>query len=238
MPDTPHRSDLKAERVARTIMGWIADGDLAPGERLPGERQLAESLGVSRVSVRAALQKLKAQGLLTSVQGGGTRVAAATASLDDNLTTLARSRFENLRDLAEIRMALETWAARRAAERAEAEDVAEIKRLLDAMRADTTARDADKAENDARFHLAIGKAAGSAVYIHFLATIRDVLGQMLTFHRHELFGNPADDAAVLSHHQAIYTAIARHDPEGAASAMRAHLAWVLSHYEGQMDTSA
>jgi DNA-binding FadR family transcriptional regulator len=230
MPDTPHRSDLKAERVARTIMGWIADGELMPGERLPGERTLADSMDVSRVSVRAALQKLKAQGLLTAVQGGGTRVASATATLDEGLTTLTRARFENLRDLAEIRMALETWAARRAAERAGPEEIAEIKRCLEAMTGDPATRDEDKAEADARFHLAIGKAADSAVYIHFLATIRDVLSQMLTFHRHELFGDAADDATVLSHHRAIYHAIARNDPDAAASCMRAHLAWVLSHY--------
>jgi len=66
-----------SERVAQEIMSLIAAGTLTPGERLPGERQLAEMMNVSRVSVRTALQDLKSQGFIVSVQGGGTRVAAS-----------------------------------------------------------------------------------------------------------------------------------------------------------------
>ena len=66
-----------SDRVAQELLKLIGSGRLAPGERLPGERQLAEMMNVSRVSIRSALQQLKAQGLVTSVQGGGTRVAKA-----------------------------------------------------------------------------------------------------------------------------------------------------------------
>src|SRR5262245_54964571 len=55
-----------SDRVARELMRLIAEGRLAPGERLPGERELATLMGVSRVSVRAALQQLKARGLLSA----------------------------------------------------------------------------------------------------------------------------------------------------------------------------
>lgn len=222
----------KAEFVAQTIMKWIADGDLLPGEKLLGERQLAERLGVSRVSVRAALQQLKAQGLLSAIQGGGTRVAAITARLDDGLSALARARIENLRDLAEIRIAMESWAARRAAERASPDQISEIgfhlERMIEASESD--APGLEKAREDTAFHLAIGKAAGSAVYIHFLATIRDVLADMLAFHRYGLF-KPEDDAAVNAHHRAIHEAIAANKPDEAEAAMRTHLAWVLNHYD-------
>ena len=67
-----------ADRVAQELLRLIAAGKLAPGERLPGERHLAEMMHVSRVSVRAALQQLKTQGFVASVQGGGTRVLAAS----------------------------------------------------------------------------------------------------------------------------------------------------------------
>jgi len=229
---TPKRRAGKADHVASTIMGWITDGDLAPGEKLPGERHLAESLGVSRVSVRAALQQLKAQGLLSAVQGGGTKVAAAAVRLDDGLATLARARIENLRDLAEIRMAVESWAARRAAERATPEQVAVIRHHLDRMIAAGDGRDSgrEKAREDTAFHLAIGKAAGSAVYVHFLATIRDVLADMLDFHRYRLF-QPEDDAVIATHHRAIHEAIAARAPEAAEQAMRDHLQWVLDYYD-------
>lgn len=58
-----------ADQVADQILEKISDGIFLPGDRLPGERQLAESMSVSRVSVRAALQKLKTRGYLRAVQG-------------------------------------------------------------------------------------------------------------------------------------------------------------------------
>lgn len=235
--DSPSSLGSVADRVAADILDMIARGDLTPGERLPGERQLAERMAVSRVSVRAALQQLKTQGFLAAVRGGGTRVVAAASAMDGALTALVRSKLDNLHDLAEIRVALESWAARRAAERATPDQVAEIKARLDAMaaagprRAGGGDRRPDKAEEDAAFHFAIGKAAGSPVYTHILSVIRDILTQMLEFHRYELFMAPEDDRTVLAHHRAIYEAIAAHCPTEADGAMRRHLEWVLAHYD-------
>ena len=60
MSSDPRFDTIKRERVsdriAQNLLKLIASGELAPGERLPGERQLADMMGVSRVSVRAALQ--------------------------------------------------------------------------------------------------------------------------------------------------------------------------------------
>lgn len=224
-----------ADRVAAELIDMIAGGDWAPGQRLPGERALAEQMNVSRVSVRAALQRLKTQGFVVAVQGGGTSVVSSAAAMDDALTELVRSKLDNMHDLAEIRMALETWAARRAAERATPEQIAEITERLVAMESagprDRTG--ADKATEDVRFHFAVGKAAGSPVYTHILTVIRDILMQMLEFHRYKLFTSPEDDRAVMDQHREIYDAIANHQPDAAAEAMRRHLEWVLGHYEAE-----
>lgn len=221
-----------ADRVAQALLDMIAGGTLLPGERLPGERELARRMHASRSSVRAALQRLKTQGLLAAVQGGGTRVVSSAAAMDGALTTMVRSKMDNLRDLAEIRLALETWAARRAAQRARPEDLGEIEACLDAMAAASRSRDApDRALADAAFHLAIGKAADSPVYTHLLSVIRGVLVDMFDFHRNDLFRSPEDDAAVMEQHRAIYRAIAAHDPPAAEAAMARHLKWVLRHYE-------
>ena len=101
-----------SDRVADEIARLIATGRLIPGQRLPGERDLAVRMGVSRVSIRAALQQLKAQGLVSAVQGGGTRVKSSAVELDRPLSELLRLNRENLHDLAEIRAILEVWAAR------------------------------------------------------------------------------------------------------------------------------
>ncbi len=222
-----------ADRVASRLLDMIARGQLLPGQRLPGERQLAEQMDVSRVSVRAALQRLKAQGFLASVHGGGTRVVSSTADRDGALTELVRSQLDNLHDLAEIRLAIESWAIRRVAERATPEQLAEIKGHLDRMAEAEPGRNAgsDKAMADVQFHFALGRAADSPVYLHVLSLIRDTLVQMLDFHRYELFASADEDGAVVRQHRAIYDAIAAHDPDAAEAAMRTHLSWVLSRYD-------
>ena len=63
-----------ADTIARKLETMILEGVLKPGEKLPPERQLAESLGVSRPSLREAIQKLAARNLLRTRRGGGTFV--------------------------------------------------------------------------------------------------------------------------------------------------------------------
>lgn len=70
-----------ADQVAEQLLQLIAERRLGPDETLPGERQLALLMGVSRASVRGALQQLKARGLLRSARGAGTRLQAAAAEL-------------------------------------------------------------------------------------------------------------------------------------------------------------
>jgi len=183
-------------------------------------------LGVSRVSVRAGLQQLKAQGLLTAVRGGGTRVAEPPTGSDPALTALAQIDRGSLADLLELRSLLESWAARRAADRASADDIAQIELQVDRMRTET----GNRAQVDMDFHLAVAKASGSTVYRHLIGVIRGTLFEMLRYNRDELFGEPDDDAAVMCQHEAVMQAISNRDGDAAAKAMAAHLDWVRTHY--------
>ena len=218
-----------SDRVADRILARIASGEWAPGQRLPGERQLAEEMGVSRVSIRAALQQLKTQGFLDAVQGGGTRVISDAATIDPALVELVRVSSDNLHDLAELRGILEAWAVRRAAANAKPDNLKELAEIMAATEADIS-RGKHKTENDIRFHLAVAKAAGSGIYLHVMGVFRGILQQMLDFHRYELFPTADDDRTILDHHRAVFDAIKRRDPDGAAIAMEIHLGWVLSRY--------
>lgn len=227
------RPKAKSELVVETLLDKITGGDLSPGQKLPSERSLAEQLGVSRVSVRAALERLKAQGFVTAVQGGGTSVVSSAPAMEDALSVMISRKQDNLYDLAEIRMSLETWAAQRAAERATKQDISRIAQALDRMRkVNGTGRgeEDDKAQADMAFHYAVAGAAHSPVYQHMLAVVRETLMAMLEFHRFRLFGTPEDDETILNHHEAIYRAIANRDPARAQAAMQDHLSWVLDHY--------
>ena len=215
-----------ADRVAAEILELVASGEVGPGDRLPAERRLADDLGVSRVSVRAALQRLKAQGFLASVQGGGTKVVSRKGDPDPALAELARLDRSNLVDLMELRRELEVWAAGRAAERASDADIAAVRAAFERQFEDGI----DKAEADVAFHMAVARASESPIYRHLLGVIRGTLSEMLKYHRTELFATPEDDQTVLRHHGAVVEAIEARDPERAEDAMRTHLTWAREHY--------
>lgn len=218
-----------ADRVAQELLRLIASGSLVPGERLPGERQLAQMMNVSRVSVRAALQQLKAQGLVAATQGGSTRIIASSESLDRGLGRLVRADLRNLLDLAELRAQLEAWAARRAARLARPEQVEEIARLF-AVMADPERDPKHKAEDDFAFHMAIARASDSPVYLHLLSVLGDIFSESCAFHRFELCPTPEDDRRFLAEHRAVLEAIQAGDEAAAARAMMDHLSSVIAAY--------
>lgn len=241
MDETPSKEETKSkpgllsDQVAARIMKMIADGNLSPGERLPGERQLAEKMGVSRVSVRAALQSLKAQGFLEAVQGGGTRILAAASDMTSPLSELARVQEQNLHDLAEIRALLEGWAARRAAVRASDGQIADLGKALEKLESKSGKASKEKISQEFNFHYLVGKASGSAVYMHIMDVIREIIDSSLEFHHYDLFQEPADDGVALSQHKDVFEAIAERDPAKANEAMRSHLGWVLDSYENERE---
>jgi DNA-binding FadR family transcriptional regulator len=242
MQPTPHtsRDDISttnedgrpkrvADRVADALLAQFAQGAYLPGERLPGERQLAEDMNVSRVSVRAALQKLKTRGYLRAVQGGGTEVLSSTGiEMDVAMTDLVRGSITNLSDLMELRRTLETWAARRAAENATDEQLAELRSSF--QRAHDPRRAVKyRAEDDHRLHMMIAKASGSIIYYHLMKMLHDVLQTALDEIRFHIFAGPQFDNMVQAHHQAIIDAIAARDPDRAEQAMYNHLGAVIAH---------
>ncbi len=219
-----------ADRVEQELLRMIAAGDLLPDERLPGERRLAEMMNVSRVTIRTALRHLKSQGFVAAVQGGGTRVLAAD---DENgtsaLTQLVLDSHQNLHDLAELHAGLEVWAARRAAERGTDERIAEIEDAMAIM--SRPGRDESlKAQDDQRLHQAIGKASGSAIYMHLISMLSSILVEMFTNHLYTLYIDPTQDRIFLKQHRAIVKAIKARDGDMAARAMAEHLQTVLSNY--------
>ena len=113
----PRISDAVASSLERRIL----EGSLKPGDRLPPERELAVELGVSRPSLREAIQKLASKGMVQSRQGGGTYVTDRLESSFFDPWQDMMGAHPNLReDMLEFRRMLEGQAAEWAAERATA----------------------------------------------------------------------------------------------------------------------
>ena len=180
MNATPLQQRRLSDDIVERIETLILEGSVHPGERLPAERALAEEFGVSRPSVREAIQKLVARGLLVSRQGGGNYVAERVGStFSDPLLHLLEGNPSAQRDLLEFRHTLEGSCAYYAALRATPPDHLRLREAYEALQAcyetDGTASQAEEGAADARFHLAIAEASHNAVLLHTIRGLFDLL---------------------------------------------------------------
>ncbi len=131
-----------SEQIAETIREAILTGSYAPGDNLPPERKLAAEFDVNRSSIREAIHRLEAWGLVEVRHGGGTRVVDILASaglhlLPFLLAPAGRLDPSLLRDLLELRVELLAWTAERAAANGSDEAAASLSATLEALDAAT-----------------------------------------------------------------------------------------------------
>ena len=155
--DTPRVSDVIVEKIERSIL----EGTLKPGQRLPAERKFAEQMGVSRPSLREALQKLSARGMLVARRGGGTTVTnSLNPALEDPLLELISNSPDSHADVLELRHAIESLSAYYAASRRTESDIEQIRSCYKRLIVSHSRQDAAlEAKADADFHLAIAEAS-------------------------------------------------------------------------------
>jgi GntR family transcriptional regulator, transcriptional repressor for pyruvate dehydrogenase complex len=218
-PTAKRRATL-ADSVYHSLFSRISNGDYAANQKLPPEAALSQEFGVSRPVLRAALEKLREEGLVYSRQGAGSYVRASIS------TPVGFSRVETLADIQrcyEFRVTLETKAAALAAERHDDEVLSEIEQALDLLRAATGSHQ-HREDADFAFHLAICKASNNQYFEATLRALREHINIGMRLHGQSLMvGGVKELEAVLSEHTGVFEAIAARQSEKAASLMQAHL---------------
>jgi GntR family transcriptional repressor for pyruvate dehydrogenase complex len=207
-----------ADDLVARLRRMIFDGELAPGAKLPPERELQAVLGVSRVSVRQALHQLELQGLVDRRPGRGTVVVAPDRS-DRAVTLVARltAADRDVRELMDLRAAIEPPIAALAAARATVADVRELRDLVEEMQ--RTSAVERVTELDEAFHAAIARATHNPLFAQLLDAIRDWLratrgvGLQSARRRRES----------IAAHTRIVAAISARDADAAGAAMRKHI---------------
>ncbi|HUO54427.1 MAG TPA: FCD domain-containing protein [Rhodoblastus sp.] len=219
----PLRTPKIADAVADHLEQLILEGALRPGEKLAPERELAVKLDVSRPSLREALDKLHARGLIETNKAGNF-VSRFLTPMTDPLTALFQSSDQALKDYLEYRCLIEGEAARLAALRATDVERDAIARCLDKLRA---AHDADniaaEADIDAELHMLIYEAAHNLVLLHIMRALYDMLRSDAFYNRRQLYTKSGSRDVLLDQHFAIAEAILARDPEAAAAAAEAHI---------------
>lgn len=217
-------SDVIEQRLELLIM----EGTLRPGEKLLPERELAKKFEVSRPSVREAIQRLEARGLLYRRQGGGTFVQPnlweqLSRPLLDFLTTHPESQF----DLLEARHALEGIAAYYAAMRGTDEDRKRIKTHHLIIQQAQNSGDLDaEARAVIEFQITVTEAAHNVVLLHLLRAMEPVLAQNVRRNFALLYARPEMLQKVSEHRAHVYAAIMAREPEKAREASHSHLAFL------------
>lgn len=210
-------------QIAEQIRTSILSGEFNPGDKLPPERELAELFGVSRPSVREALNVLAASGLVEAFQGGGTVVKSLVETPTGTpLSELIRGEGERALDVIEVRKGMESWTAYYAAQRALPEDIVRLQAIVDAM-----ARNLDGAKSsedlDANFHTVIARATHNVVWLHMMQSIFDAMKEFQRNVWRAVYLTEEDHKILYTHHRSIFEAIRDKNPEQARDLMLLHL---------------
>lgn len=220
-----------SDDIVAQLEAMILEGTLKSGERLPAERVLAEQFGVSRPSLREAIQKLVAKGLLVSRQGGGNYVTESLgATFSDPLLHLLEGNPEAQRDLLEFRHTLEGACAYYAALRATSLDHQRLTEAFEALQACYARNDQVSAEEgaaDARFHLAIAEASHNTVLLHTIKGLFDLLRRNVVTNIGGMYAQRTETRAqLMEQHQRLYYAIISGQAELAREVSNQHIHYV------------
>ncbi len=223
-PPRARLSDVVADEIERQIVA----GALRPGDALPAERELSRQLAISRPSLREALLKLEARGILAVRRNAGYTVADVTApALTDPLLRLMAGHPRAVADVLELRQGLETLAAALAALRASEADLANMEEAAVESEIAQRAGDAALAADwDARFHLAIAEAAHNVALVHLMRGMFEVMRENVRRAREALLVRDDGPDLLPSQHRVLLEAIRRHDPEAAVAAAEEHLRFI------------
>jgi GntR family transcriptional repressor for pyruvate dehydrogenase complex len=219
----PIKPKKVSTQIADQIRSSILSGEFAPGDKLPPERELAEMFGVSRPSVREALNVLASSGLVMSYQGGGTVVMSLVESSSSNpLSELIRVQQDRALDVIEVRKSMESWTAWYAAERALPDDIRRMDEIIAGMKRNLELNQPSE-DLDANLHIIIARATHNIVWLHLMQSLFDAMKEFQQTVWRAVYLTREDHQLLYEHHSAIVQAIKEKNPQTARDTMLNHL---------------
>ncbi|MDE6530201.1 MAG: GntR family transcriptional regulator [Lachnospiraceae bacterium] len=191
--------------VFKTLRKAILLGELEPGERLR-EIQLAERMGVSRTPIREAIRMLELEGLVVMKPRCGAEVSQITA--------------KGLKDVLEVRTALEELAIKLACDRITREQLERLKTTMEEFeKAIHSKKEVKIAEADVRFHDIIVEASGNDRLMQMTSN----LSEQFYRYRYEYVKDAGRHEELIEEHRNMVESIVRKDKQKAAEIMRLHI---------------
>jgi GntR family transcriptional regulator, transcriptional repressor for pyruvate dehydrogenase complex len=207
------------QQIADQIKELIAQGSFGVGDRLPAERELAMLLGVSRPSLREALIALDVQGNVEVRGGSGVYVCSQPRPATPKATPALG---DSPRELMQARCALESAVMMLACAHGTAEQLEELRSIVDDMREEVERKRAPL-ELDRRFHMTLAQMSGNSVMARMIADLFDERHSPISAKLSSRYENTRTWKTALKEHEAILRALEARDPISAQAAMLSHL---------------
>ena len=219
----------RSHEIVELLEKAITSGEYTVGSQLPSEKILAERFGVGRPSIREALFLLQQQGFVDVTSGSRARVTAPTSSfLIGQLTGFVKrvsATAQGQAQMEEARLLFEAGVAWQAAQVATDEDIARLKKALDAN-VSALGNTAEFIRTDVAFHYELNVITRNPVF----AAVYDILVEWLLDQRTITIHMPDADRLSVRDHTSIYEAVAAHDPMRAFHEMGSHLRLISQLY--------
>jgi DNA-binding FadR family transcriptional regulator len=213
------------------LRSYILEGGFGSGGKLPPERQLTDQLGLSRATIRKALDVLERDGLIWRHVGKGTFISE-TSNRKQNSATVELGRQLTPFRMIRARLAIEPAIAREAAVNASGETLTRMQRAIDRAKAATTWNEYEI--QDDLFHRAVAEASDNLLLLSLFDQLNEVRRAVAWGAVSRESAHPSPDHSSFAEHDAIAAAIAGRDPHAAYEAMRRHIGSVARRLFGEV----
>ena len=217
------------DQVIEQIKSKIKSGDIKRGDKLPSERELAESLKVSRTSVREALRALEVVGLVESRQGAGNYIRTNfDNSLFEPLSIMFMLQESSIKEMYDLRETLELQCAKLSAQNIADNELELLTAILDRMY--IAISEEESLELDIKFHYLIAKASRNVLLINILDVISQLMDEFIQKSRMQILHEGNTRENLLEIHENLVRALKYRDELKVSNAMKEHFDLIRKAY--------
>ncbi|WKZ36409.1 MAG: FadR/GntR family transcriptional regulator [Anaerolineales bacterium] len=221
-----------AEYAFQQLLARIQDEAVKVGDKLPSEPILCKELEVGRGTLREASRILRARGYLEIRPGKGAFVVSKTGMNGNELAKWFTMNESKIKDILQVRMALEPMTVRLAISRCNEEDVAALHSIHDcAIKAAAEKNSAQLAMCDENFHIYITQCSRNKMMIEIVKNVNNILKDF----RGKTFLVDENIENFIPAHEKILEAFKKKDPEAGSECMRQHLTMVMQDLDSNKE---
>ena len=226
---TPITNPKAYDQVIEVIKDKIKKGKIKKGDKLPSEREMAESLGLSRASVREALRALEVIGLIESIQGAGNYIRTNfDNSLIEPLSLMFMLQESSVKEMYDLRETLELQCVKLSARYIEENELGLLTAILNRMYLAKT--EEESLELDIEFHYLIAKTSRNMLLINVLEVLSQLMDEFIRKSRMQILHEGNTRENLLEIHENLLRALKCREEAKASQAMKEHFDLIRKAY--------